>query len=170
MIWVQRLLHWGHPKIQTKLPQFLTLFFFSLLLKYGSGLVTKSLLTLTTPWTIACQAPLFIGFSRQAYWSSLHFLLQRIFPIQGSNLDLLHCRQILYQLSHQGSLNLQCCVSLRCTVKWLSYIYVYIYTLYLFCYMLLQAIEYSSLWYTVGPYWLSILDIIVCPFLKHFIL
>ena len=23
-----------------------------------------------------------------------------IFPIQGLNLDLLHCRQILYQLSH----------------------------------------------------------------------
>ena len=102
VIWVQRLLHWGNPKIQTKLPQFLTLFFFSLLLKYGSCLVTKSLLTLTTPWTIARQVPLFIGFSRQAYWSSLHFLLQRIFPIQGSNLCLLHCRQILYQLSHQG--------------------------------------------------------------------
>ena len=32
-----------------------------------------------------------------------HFLLQWIFPTQGSNLDLLHCRQILYHLSHQGS-------------------------------------------------------------------
>ena len=32
-----------------------------------------------------------------------HSLLQRIFPIQGSNLGLLHYRQILYQLSHQGS-------------------------------------------------------------------
>ena len=31
-----------------------------------------------------------------------HFLLQRIFPNQGSNPGLLHCRQILYQLSHQG--------------------------------------------------------------------
>ena len=31
-----------------------------------------------------------------------HFLLQGIFPIQGSNL-VLHCRQILYHLSHQGS-------------------------------------------------------------------
>ena len=30
-------------------------------------------------------------------------LLQRIFPAQGSNLDLPHCRQILYQLSHKGS-------------------------------------------------------------------
>ena len=32
-----------------------------------------------------------------------HSLLQGIFLIQGSNLDLLHCRQILYHLSHQGS-------------------------------------------------------------------
>ena len=30
-------------------------------------------------------------------------LLQGIFPIQGLNPDLLHCRQILYQLSHKGS-------------------------------------------------------------------
>ena len=32
-----------------------------------------------------------------------HSLLQGIFPTQGSNRDLSHCRQILYCLSHQGS-------------------------------------------------------------------
>ena len=32
-----------------------------------------------------------------------HFLLQRIFPTQGSNLGLPHRRQMLYHLSHQGS-------------------------------------------------------------------
>ena len=32
-----------------------------------------------------------------------HALLQGIFPIQGSNPGLLHGRQILYQLSYQGS-------------------------------------------------------------------
>ena len=32
-----------------------------------------------------------------------HSLLQGIFSIQGSNPGLLHTRQILYQLSHQGS-------------------------------------------------------------------
>jgi len=31
------------------------------------------------------------------------FLLQGIFPTQGLNPDLPHCRQILYQLSHKGS-------------------------------------------------------------------
>ena len=30
-------------------------------------------------------------------------LLQGIFPTQGMNAGLLHCRQILYQLSHKGS-------------------------------------------------------------------
>ena len=32
-----------------------------------------------------------------------HFFLQEIFPTQGSNPGLLHCRQILYRLSYQGS-------------------------------------------------------------------
>ena len=48
-----------------------------------------------TLWTVAYQAPLSIGFSRQEYWSGLPFL-KEIFPIQGSNLGLLHCSQILY--------------------------------------------------------------------------
>ena len=45
-----------------------------------------------TPWTVARQAPLSKGFSRQEYWSQFHFLLQGIFPTQGSNPGLLHCR------------------------------------------------------------------------------
>ena len=32
-----------------------------------------------------------------------HALLQRIFPTEGLNPGLLHCRWILYHLSHQGS-------------------------------------------------------------------
>ena len=41
---------------------------------YGSdGLVTKLCLTLATPWTVACQAPLSMGFSRQEYYSGLPF-------------------------------------------------------------------------------------------------
>ena len=43
-----------------------------------------------------------MGFLRPKYWDS-HSLLQGIFPTQGWNLGLLHCRQILYSLSHQGS-------------------------------------------------------------------
>ena len=39
----------------------------------GVGLVTQSCLTLVTPWTVARQAPLSLGFSRQEYWSGLPF-------------------------------------------------------------------------------------------------
>ena len=37
------------------------------------GLVAKSCPTLVTPWTVACQTPLSMGFSRQEYWSGLPF-------------------------------------------------------------------------------------------------
>ena len=90
---------------------------------------------LVTPWTVAHQTPLSMGFSRQESWSGLpfpspgdlpnlgieprspelqadsspseppekpkntgvgyHFLLQGIFPTQGSNPGLPHCRQML---------------------------------------------------------------------------
>ena len=39
----------------------------------GGGLVAKSCPILATPWTVACQAPLSMGFSRQEYWSGLPF-------------------------------------------------------------------------------------------------
>ena len=55
-----------------------------------------------TPWTVAYQAPPSMGFSNST-GVGCHFLLQGIFPIQGSNPGLLHCRQTLYSLSHQGS-------------------------------------------------------------------
>ena len=55
------------------------------------------------PWTVAHQDPLSLGFSRQEYWSGLPFLSPGDFLPQGLNLGLLHCRQILYQLSHKGS-------------------------------------------------------------------
>ena len=40
----------------------------------GGGLVTKSCPTLVIPWTVACQAPLSMGFSMQEYWKVLPFL------------------------------------------------------------------------------------------------
>ena len=47
---------------------------FSIYIKhYGGGLVTKSCPTLATPWTVAHQASLSMGLSRQEYWSRLPF-------------------------------------------------------------------------------------------------
>ena len=43
--------------------------------------VTELCLTLATPWTVAHQAPLSMGFSRQEYWSGLPF------PSPGDLLD-----------------------------------------------------------------------------------
>ena len=39
----------------------------------GGGLVAKSCPTFVILWTVACQAPLSMGFSRQEYWSWLPF-------------------------------------------------------------------------------------------------
>ena len=55
-----------------------------------------------TPWTVACTRLLhpwdFLGKNTGV---GCHFLLQGIFPTQGLNPGLLHCRQKLYHLSHQ---------------------------------------------------------------------
>ena len=60
---------------------------------------------LCNPWTVATQAPLSMRRYMQYYvkWMGCHFLLQGIFLTQGWNPSLLHCRQVLYCLSHQGS-------------------------------------------------------------------
>ena len=34
----------------------------------------------SVPWTLACQAPLSVGFSRQEYWSGCHCLFQGSLP------------------------------------------------------------------------------------------
>ena len=73
-----------------------------------------------TPWTVAYQAPPSMGFSRQEYTGvGCHFLLQEIFPTQGLNPGLQHCRQMLYHLSYEGRPNI--CIhianSLCCTAE-----------------------------------------------------
>ena len=49
----------------------------------GCGLVAKSCLTLATPETVACKAPLYMGFPRQEYWSGLPFLSPGDLPSPG---------------------------------------------------------------------------------------
>ena len=47
------------------------------------------------PLTAAYQAPPSVAFSRKSTWVGCHFFLQGIFPTQGSNPGLPHCRQTL---------------------------------------------------------------------------
>ena len=54
-----------------------------------------------TPWIVACQAPLSMGFSRQGYWSGLPFPppgdlpnpgIKHMSPaLQADSLPLTHC-------------------------------------------------------------------------------
>ena len=57
-----------------------------------------------TPWTVAHQVPLSMGFFRQEYWSGLPLSSPRNLLTQGLNLGLLHCRQtfLFNHLNHQG--------------------------------------------------------------------
>ena len=67
-------------------------------------LVTQSFPTLGLPWTVACKAPLSLGFPRQEYWSELPF------PSPGDLADsgvkpMSPALQVdLLPLSHLGSL------------------------------------------------------------------
>ena len=73
-----------------------TCIFVMLLLLFSHSVTSNS----ATPWTVACQAPLSIEFSRNEYWSGLPFPSPgdlpnpRIEPISPAS--LLHWRQILY--------------------------------------------------------------------------
>ena len=54
------------------------------------------------PWTVAHQGPLSLGFPRQEYWSGLPFLPLGDLPNPGIKpaSSVLHCKQILYLMSH----------------------------------------------------------------------
>ena len=57
-----------------------------------------------TPWTVAPQAPLSLGFSRSEYWSGYPFPSPGDLLNQRLNPGLPHCRQIIYHLSRDYAL------------------------------------------------------------------
>ena len=64
-----------------------------------------------TPWAAAHQAPLSVGLSRQAHLSGLPFPSQEDFPSPGMEAQSPAERQVLYQLSYQGSPKLRMNIS-----------------------------------------------------------
>ena len=73
---------------------------------FGGGLLTQSCSTPVTPWTIACQVPLSMQFSRQEYWSGFPFPPPRDLPHSG--IELISpvsptLQADSFPLSHHGS-------------------------------------------------------------------
>ena len=68
-------------------------------------LVAQSCLTLCDPMDCSPPGSSVHGILQGRIWDwvAQRPLLQGTFPTQGSNLSLLHCRQILYHLSHPGT-------------------------------------------------------------------
>ena len=82
--------------------------------KLGNSSESVKVKSLSRVWLfVTPRAIQSMEFSRAEYWSGYLSLLQGIFPTQGSNPGLLHCRWILYQLSHRWSPGiLKCSLSL----------------------------------------------------------
>ena len=55
-----------------------------------------------TPWNVAYSLLCPWDFPGKSTGVDCHFLLQGIFPTQGLNSGLPHCKQMFYHLSHQG--------------------------------------------------------------------
>ena len=92
-------LEWDEPLGQGK-PQYISWITIYEPESQGKILAAQSCLTLCGP-----MSRLFSPWNSPGERTGVgsHSLLQGIFPTQESNLCLLHCRQTLYHLSHQGS-------------------------------------------------------------------
>ena len=75
------------------------IFLKKLLLLFSRWVVSDSFVT---PWTVAHQAPLSVGFPRQGYWSGLSFPSPGGFLTLGWNLSLLLGRWILHTTEPPG--------------------------------------------------------------------
>ena len=102
-----------------------------------------------TPWTVACQAPMSMGFSRQNTGVGSHSLLLELFPTHGLNPGLPHCRWSLYCLSHH--LTHKCreilFVYIHCPYElWGLFIYIYKYILLIYKYLFIFKYTYLQVY------------------------
>ena len=106
-------------------------------------------------WTSLYESP-----EKYAQWKKAHPK-----QLQYDFLYIMFFLKLIFIL-YWSIADLQCCVSFRYTAKWFHYPYTCIhYFSDSFPIWLLQhSIKYSSLCYTVGPHWLSILYMVVCIF------
>ena len=103
-------------------------------------------------WTV-CS-----GFKSQLSWHSL----ARGFLFILAVMSLCWSNFFFFFFLNWSVVDLQCHVNFRYVAWWFGYTCIYILFQILSHYGLSQDIEYSSLCYTVRPYWLSVLYIVVC--------
>ena len=115
----------------------------------------------TTPWTTQS-----VEYSRPEYKNTRvgsYSLLQGIVPTQGLNPGLPHCRQILYQLSHQGSIYTYTHTHTHTHTYIFIYIHTHIYVFFLYSFILIyhRMLNIVLCAFRVGPCCLSVLYILV---------
>ena len=115
------------------------------------------------PWffqhSLTSQTALHFYFLCIIFFLSFSFFLSSFLPF--------FLLSSLLSFFYWSIVDLQCCTNLCCTAKWLSYTHTYILFFFFFFYILFhyglsQEIGYSSLCSTVGPWCLSILNVILC--------
>ena len=70
-----------------------------------------------TPWTVACQAPLSMGFSRQEYWSGLPCPPAGDLPDSGIELYVCYVSCIGKQLLYHYYCSIPCFSHLKCILE-----------------------------------------------------
>ena len=92
----------GHYRVLDRVPCALSM---SLLVIYFIHVCASYSFVSDSLWPpdYSCQAPLLRNFPAKNTGVGCHAHLQGIFPTQGSNPSLPHCRCILYHLSHERS-------------------------------------------------------------------
>ena len=111
------------------------------------------------PWTVACQGPLSMEFSRQEYWSGLPFPPPRNLPEPGMKLSSLASPALTGKFFTTGPPGKPCANVIETnSFSFFFFTHIYISKIILFHYGLSQDIQYSSLCYTLGPCCLSVLN------------
>ena len=78
-----------------------------------------------TPWIVAHQAPLSMGFSRQEYWSGVPFPALGDLQAQGSKPGVPHCGRTPHHLSHHPYYSTSNYVFKNITTRWPSVVISY---------------------------------------------
>ena len=111
------------------------------------GLVTNSCLTLVTPQTVARQAPLPMGFSRQGYWSGLPFPAPGDLPDPGIKPESPALAGVLYRVTWEAC----------CAVRW-----HHITEFWPYRYWQKWCVPFLG-WPIKSPYTPSVVSPLICP-------